>query len=138
MLYTLYEYAEQEGIDVDWFPMPVTPSLSVQLPDGTCAVGLDPWKMETVAEEKACLAHELGHCATGSFYNPYTRFEVRQRLENRADKWAIKKLIPRSAFFEALKAGNQTVWQLAEWFNLPEPTIKKAASLYLKGNLAGV
>ena len=88
-LLDLYQYAEQRDIEVDWFPLPVTPSLSVKLPDNSCAIGIDPWKMETLAEELVCLAHEVGHCETDSFYDPTTGLPVKQKCENRADRWAI-------------------------------------------------
>ena len=48
---TLYEYAEGRGIPVMWFDFQRAESLSVRLPDGSCAVAIDPWKMSTVAEE---------------------------------------------------------------------------------------
>ena len=44
-LLDLYQYAEQRYVEVDWFPLPVTPSLSVKLPDSSCAIGIDPWRM---------------------------------------------------------------------------------------------
>ena len=91
-------------------------SLSVLLPDGGCAIAIDPWKMNTVAEETVCLAHELGHCETGSFYSPHTAFELRERMENRADKWAIRTLIPKSDLTAALRGGCTELWELAERF----------------------
>ena len=36
------------------------------------------------------LAHELGHCCTGSFYNQWATADCRRRHENVADKWAIQ------------------------------------------------
>ena len=132
----LYKYAEQHHIDVDWFPLPVTPSLSVKLPDDTCAIGIDPWKMETIAEETVCLAHEVGHCETDSFYDPTTGLQVKQKMENRADRWAIQKLIPRKEFFQAVKSGYTDAWQLAERFNVTEEFMKKAMCYYTHGNLA--
>lgn len=135
-LLDLYKYAEEREIDVDWFPLPVTPSLSVKLPDNQCAVGIDPWKMETIAGEKTCLAHELGHCETDSFYNPTTGFQVKLQCENRADRWAIKKLVPRNEFQDAVKAGYTAPWQLAEYFGVTEDFMKKAMCFYTHGNLA--
>ena len=87
-------YAERRNIDVDWIPMRRATSLSVPLGD-RYAIALDPWKLGSLAQETVCLAHELGHCETGSFYNQYAALDVRQRHENRADKWAIQHLIPR-------------------------------------------
>ena len=68
-LIALYDYAEQRGIDVDWFSAVQASSMSLPLPDGTCCIAIDPWKMDTLEQETVFLAHELGHCETGSFYN---------------------------------------------------------------------
>ena len=40
-LNTLYAQAEQQNIPVLRFPMPGCESMSIQLPDGSCAIGLD-------------------------------------------------------------------------------------------------
>ena len=53
-LLDLYEYAEDRGIDVDWFPMEQATSLSLPLPDGSCAIAINPWKMGTLAQETVC------------------------------------------------------------------------------------
>lgn len=132
----LYKYAEKHHIDVDWFSLPVTPSLSVKLPDNSCAIGIDPWKMETIAEETVCLAHELGHCETDSFYDPTTGLPVKQKCENRADRWAIQRLVPRREFFRAVESGCTEVWQLADYFNVTEEFMRKAMCYYTNGNLS--
>jgi len=132
----LYSYAETRGIDVVWYPLPIHPSLSVQLPDGSCSVAVDPWRMETLADETVCLAHELGHCETGSFYNPYTKFDVVRRHEHRADKWAIKHLISSDALDQAVADGCTEMWQLAERFGVTCEFMKKAVCWHTHGNLA--
>ena len=78
-LISLYAFAEEQGIDVDWFPMMATASLSMPLPGDTYGIAIDPWKMETVAQEIVSLAHELGHCQTGSFYNRKAALDVVER-----------------------------------------------------------
>ena len=66
---------------------------SISISDrGQCAIVVDPKKITTSAEETVIMAHELGHCETGAFYNERT-LELRSRMEFRADKWAIKKLV---------------------------------------------
>ena len=82
------------------------------------------------------MAHELGHCSTGSFYNRHTPFDVRQCHENRADKWAIKKLVPVAELDQAVAAGYTEFWQLAEYFGVTEDFMKKAVCYYTHGNLA--
>jgi len=36
------------------------------------------------------LAHELGHCECGAFYNRYSPFDLVGKHERRADCWAKK------------------------------------------------
>lgn len=129
-LSTLYEYADQQNIDVDWLSMSRAESLSVQLADGSCAIALDPWRMATAADEAVKLAHELGHCETGSFYNRYSPFDLRQKHERHADIWAIKKLIPEDELINAIKNGIFEPWDLAEFFCVTDEFMYKALELY--------
>ena len=131
----LYAYAERRNIDVDWIPMRRATSLSVPLGDGY-AIALDPWKLGTIAQETVCLAHELGHCETGSFYNQYAALDVRQRHENRADKWAIQHLISVEELDEAVAEGGEDVPALSEHFGVTENLMRKAVCWYTHGNLA--
>lgn len=131
----LYRFAESKGIDVDWIPMGRALSLSIPLTDGTCCIALDPWKMDTVAKEAVCLAHELGHCEYGAFYNQWAALDVRQKHENQADKWAIKVLIPEDDLRTAIADGCTEIWELAEHFNVTEEFMRKAMCWYQNGNL---
>ena len=131
----LYAYAENRNIDVDWIPMRRATSLSVPLGDGY-AIALDPWKLGTLAQETVCLAHELGHCETGSFYNRFAKLDVRQRHENRADKWAIRRLVPEDDLDAAMADGCDTIPALADRFGVTEPFMRKAVCWYAHGNLA--
>ena len=132
---SLYQYAELRGIDVDWVPMRRATSLSVPLGDGY-AIALDPWKLGTLAQETVCLAHELGHCETGSFYNRFAKLDVRQQHENRADKWAIRRLVPEDDLDAAMADGCDTIPALADRFGVTEPFMRKAVCWYAHGNLA--
>lgn len=131
----LYAYAERRNIDVDWIPMRRATSLSVPLGD-RYAIALDPWKLGSLAQETVCLAHELGHCETGSFYNQYAALDVRQRHENRADKWAIQHLIPVEELDEAVADGCEDIPALSEHFCVTEDLMRKAVFWYTHGNLA--
>lgn len=131
----LYAYAERRNIDVDWIPMRRATSLSVPLGD-RYAIALDPWKLGSLAQETVCLAHELGHCETGSFYNQYAALDVCQRHENRADKWAIQHLIPVEELDEAVADGCEDIPALSEHFCVTEDLMRKAVCWYTHGNLA--
>ena len=110
--------------------------MSVQLCDGSCAIGMDERVTDGGTQERVHLSHELGHCLTGSFYNIYSNADLRQRHENRADKWAIRRLIPVSALDDAIAAGHTELWDLAEFFGVTESFLKKAICLYVHGNTA--
>ncbi len=135
-LQELYRYAEKENITVDGFPMCRRQALSLMDEDGQCYVALDPGEILDEADERVKLAHELGHCMTGAFYNPFADRESRRRQENRADRWAVTHVVPEEELDEAVAHGCVTLWDLAERFGVPEPFMKKAICLYVHGNLA--
>ena len=100
---------------------------SISISDrGQCAIVVDPKKITTSAEETVIMAHELGHCETGAFYNERT-LELRSRMEFRADKWAIKKLVTED---EAFENGILEIWELAEFFGVTEDFMVKVCELY--------
>ena len=131
----LYAYAERRNIDVDWIPMRRATSLSVPLGD-RYAIALDPWKLGSLAQETVCLAHELGHCETGSFYNRWAKLDLRKKHENRADKWAVQQLVPVEELDQAVADGCEDIQALADHFGVTEEFMKKAVCWYIHGNLA--
>lgn len=131
----LYVYAEQHDIDVDWYILNRAESLSAPLFDGSCVIALDPTKIADTADHKTKLGHETGHCVHGAFYNRYSPFDVRQRHENKADKWAILHLVPESDLKAAVRNGITEPWELAEHFGVTEPFMRKAMWYYRYGNL---
>lgn len=123
-LYELYDYADENNIDVDYFPMREVISLSIP---GSIAMDVD--KIKNNIEEKEHLAHELGHCMRHAFYT-FSSMETRGRMETRADRWAIKKLLPFSLLKEAVTNGLQETYELAEYFDLSEQFVTKAVNYY--------
>ena len=132
----LYQIAEDENIEVDCFDLKKREALSMMDDDGFCYIAIDPYKLRSAEDERMKLAHELGHCITGSFYNIYATADNRQRHENRADKWAIETTIPEPDLKEAVSLGYTEIWELAEYFGVTEAFMRKAICLYKHGNLA--
>ena len=132
----LYDFAREQNIEVMPYPMPQNGSMSVMLDNGDCYIGMDKSVLDGGTQERVHLSHELGHCATGSFYNIHAAIDCRQRHENRADKWAITNLISVEALDEAVAQGCTEIWELAERFGVTEEFIRKAVCLYVHGNVA--
>lgn len=135
-LKTLYDLASREKIEVLSWPMPVDGSMSMMTDGGDCYIGMDDSVLDGGVQERVHLAHELGHCVTGSFYNAYATVDHRRRHENRADKWAVRKLVPVDRLDDAVALGCTELWALAEHFGVTESFLKKAVCLYVHGNLA--
>lgn len=125
----LFEIAERYRIPVYYRSIPVTRSMSV--PGAVC---LDQNLVSR--EERTRLGHELGHVMRGAFYTRKDPAYIRRRRENEADKWEIKKLVPKDELKEAYEQGYTEIWQLSDYFDVEEELIKKALCLYVNGNLA--
>lgn len=132
----LYEFASQQNIAVIRFPMKESASMSIMSDDGSCYIGMDESIRDGGIQERVHLSHEIGHCVTGSFYNFHAAIDCRQRHENRADKWAVTKLIPVDALDDAIADGCTEIWDLADRFGVTERFMKKAICYYVHGNMA--
>ena len=126
----LYEIAEQNGTEIICCDLPETASVSVRTTSGRCYIGIDPFEIETTAQERVHLAHEIGHCETLAFYNAYSPLEIRGKHEKRADRWAALKLVPVRELTDALMRGIKEIWDLAEYFDVTEEFILKAIEIY--------
>ena len=135
-LQEFYHIAEQQNIVIDRFALLSREALSLMDDDGNCFVAIDPGKIVDESDERSKLAHELGHCMKGAFYNRYSNYDCRQRHENTADKWAITQLVPVEDLDEAVAEGCCEIWELAEHFGITEPLMKKAVCYYVHGNVA--
>ena len=129
-LIDLYQFAKDNDIKVIETICPKCKALSMLSPQGKCYIGIDSKAMESEREEKQYLAHDIGHCMKGAFYNPYSPFSLIEQQEYRANKWAIKKLAPKDEMIKAMKDGNTEIWQLAEYFGIAEDMVKFAMWVY--------
>jgi len=127
----LYKIADKDNISIEYFPMKKEKALSFE--EGYIAI--NSLLNLTSVDEKVTLAHELGHCETGSFYNVYSDFDIKQKHENKADAWAIKTLIPFYKLKKAWSQGYVEYWQLAEYFDVPGEFIEKVIEYYRRKNL---
>lgn len=129
LLDELYQEAEDNGIFVASCPFNETKSMIVNV-DGGAAIGLNSNLISNYADEKYCMAHELGHYHTSSYYGLYSPLQLREKAEYKADTWMIKRIIPIDDLLTAIDAGYTEVWELAEYFDVPEKAILRADEIY--------
>ncbi len=135
-LLELYRMATDHGVTVDCFKLGKREALSFMDTDGECYIAIDPFRLRSPQDERMKLAHEMGHCCTGSFYNQYAACDVRKKHENRANRWAIEKLIPANELDNAVADGYTSIFELAEHFEVTEDFMRMAVCWYTHGNLA--
>lgn len=131
----LFQEAQDSDIPIIYLSIPENGSMCVQA-DSRCYIGMDYGVLADEADKRVHLAHELGHCKTGAFYNRWATLDVRQKHERRADKWAIEQMIPVDELDEAVAEGHTELWDLAERFGVTEAFMKKAFYWYTYRNLA--
>ena len=123
----LYGIAEKRGHVVVCESLTETPSLSLQT-NKRCYIAID--QRLNVQQEREALAHELGHCEYGGFYNRYSRYDIRAKAERRADKWAFTRLVPYGRLIQAVRHGVTEVWDLAELFDVSCEFMQRAIAYY--------
>lgn len=126
----LYEIAEQEDIDIYATSLPLNQSISIMDENLKCYIGIDYDQIKNNADKKRKLAHEIGHCIRGAFYNRHSTFDLISKHEYAADKWACQNLLPKEEMLEAFQQGYVEIWQIAEYFDVPEELVKKAMWIY--------
>ena len=120
------DYAESKGYRVDFRIMSAT-AFSVKLPSGECGICIDPTKGNQLEN----LAHEVGHCETDSFYTSISPWETIGRCEAKADKWAIKKLVPKDEL-QRLIADHRDMWEICDILGISADFLQKAILYYEK------
>lgn len=124
----LYAQAEASGIQISPFRLPQTVSCAALI-DGKYYIGIDTKQIPTSCEEAECLAHEIGHCHTDTFYA--VGETARKRAEKRAEEWAITRLVPPERFRKALRNGCREIWEFAEELGTSFPFAEKVVRYYL-------
>lgn len=128
----LEKLAERENIKVTNYKMKKKKSRIVNY--GSPYIFMDYSKIDSQTEEKCILAEELGHYYTNTLYNHnYSNDEIRKR-EYRANKWALKTLIPYSKLKELYDKGIKYSYEFAEELGVSEALINKAYNYYIENS----
>ena len=120
-----YNYCETHQVDV--IPYDGCPKPGATIRDaGYYAVFLDFTQIKSTRLLRGIFCHELGHIATGALHKVDSPYELAERSEYRAIRWSAEQYLTVEAFREAFAAGCTELWQLSEYFDLPEADVQKA------------
>lgn len=124
-----YGYCREKRIDV--IPYASAPAAGTTIRDGKdYAVFLDFTKLPTTRALRGVCMHELGHAATGALHKVSSPYELVERSEYRARRWTAERYLTAADFREAFRCGCRELWELAEYFDLPEGDVKSALTYW--------
>lgn len=112
-----------------------TRSATLHLNSGPWGIFIDRSRCETRAEETVAIYHESGHFATGTTHEVSSPSDLIAKHEYKANKWAIRKMIPQANLEAAVSAGYTEVWELAELFGVTEDFMAAAMCWYQYGRM---
>lgn len=125
----IFTQLEEENIKIYPYPIGEPKALTLEM-QGKYAVFVDERGFSTIHDLNGALVHELGHCVTGATHHVCSPFNLVAKNEERANRWAFENYVPFEQLNEAVLAGLRTPWQLADWFQLPQPFIEGAVHYY--------
>ena len=124
-----YDFCRENDVDV--IPFAGCPQPAATIRDaGYYAIFLDFTKIRSTRLLRGICCHEMGHAATGAVHKVDSPFELATRSEYRASRWCAQNFMTEDAFREAFSAGYTELWQLAEYFDLPERDIQQALTYW--------
>ena len=124
-----YSYCKENNITV--LPFDNAPCKGTTMRDADLyAIFLGFTKISSTRQLKGVCCHELGHVATGALHKIESPFETVERSEYRANRWSAETFLTVEDFKEAFADGYTELWQLSEYFDLPEEDIKKALAYW--------
>ncbi len=124
-----YQYCKQNQVDVIPYDGCPQPGATVR-DDGWYAVFLDFTKIRSTRLLRGVCFHELGHVATGALHKVDSPYELVERSEYRATRWATENYLTEEAFRTAFAEGCTELWQLSDYFDLPERCITDALTYW--------
>ena len=138
----LYQWLDKEGVFLFDRQLPFSKkdshatTIKLKPPFEAWGIFLDKGRLRTAPEEKSALLHESGHYATGTTHEASSPFDLIEKHEYKADKWAVQRALSADELDEAVAAGHIELWDLAEYFGVTEDFMRKAVCWYTYGTLA--
>lgn len=128
-LVDVYKKIEDNDVQIFSFGISGIKGLTI-CTDGNYGVFINDKEIENSDEEFCVVAHEYGHCTTGTLYSVSSdKFYISQ-CEYRADRKAILTFLPTERLNNAIYYGCQTSYEFSEYLGLPEKFVVMAFKHY--------
>lgn len=127
---SLYTELQNNGVSFFTWDLGEDKSATIEF-GGKYGIFIDLDNIPTAAEELVIVAHEGGHVVTGATHRLSSPYDLIEKHENIANRWAIKKLLPFEKMKAAMQLGHTEPHQLAEYFEVTEELVHMAADYYI-------
>ena len=125
----VYKKIEDENVQILSFGISGIKGLTI-CADGNCGVFINDKEINNSDEEFCVVAHEYGHCATGTLYRLNSDESYVSQCEYRADRKAVLTFLPIDRLNDAIECGCQTSYEFSEYLDLPEKFVIMAFNHY--------
>lgn len=120
---------EDNGINIFPFGISDVKAVTIEV-DNRYGIFVNHNEISNTDEEFCVLAHEYGHCKSGTTHKLNSSFSLICQHEYRADRQSIIDLLPVSKIQEAIQNGSQTLYEIADFVDMPEVFVSKAIQHY--------
>lgn len=107
---SLYQWLQDKGVCLFDRQLPFsydeTKALTINLDESdTWGIFVDTGRMENRAEEHSALLHKAGHFATGTTHKVCSPYDLVEKHEYKANKWAIQRRLSADDLDKAVSEG---------------------------------
>lgn len=127
----IYNKIEENNIKVFPFGIDGIKAVSIET-EGKYGVFLNKEEISDLDEEFCVLAHEYGHCKSGSTHKLYSPYDLISRHEYQADRQAILEFLPVDRIKKAVDDGMVSIYEISEYLDIPEKFVAKAIKHYMQ------
>ena len=121
----LYQDAQAAGARVYGYNIGFAGAATIEI-SAQYGIFIDYNYFSSLCDLSWAIAHEIGHCATGCTQRVSSPYDLIEKHEYKADRWAYEEYLPVIALQEAMHAGYTTPWEIAEWLDVPEAAVQNA------------
>lgn len=125
----IYNKIEADNIKVFPFGVDGIKAVTIET-DNKYGIFVNSKEIRNLSEEFSVLAHEYGHCASGSTHALYSPYDLICRHEYRADRQSVLEFLPIELIEEAINKGCIHTHEFAEYLDMPEDFVRLAFKHY--------
>lgn len=135
-VFDLYRKLADQGVALYTWDLGEEKAVTMEM-GGQYALFMDFDNIGSAAEETVVAYHEGGHICTGATHKVASPYDLVERHEYRAWKWAIQNCISKTELEQAVADGCTELWQMADRFEVTEDFMQRAICWYRCGNASG-